>query len=258
SGLIRMPLVEENITAACHTEAELAQEIASRYREYIRNPQVEVFVKEFKSRPVSVIGAVDKPGLFQLERQVRLLELISFAGGPTDRAGARIQVVHSTGTSQCEAGIPVQVNEIQGFNSYDLNATLTGNEGSNPYIDPGDVISLPEANMIFVVGNVLKPLSIPLKEQVTITQAIAMAGGLLPDAKKNGVTIVRQRPGSLNKTEIAVDLDAVNKHRIPDVVLEANDIIDVPSSTGKRILHSLINVVAPTASQLPLRVIRGY
>jgi polysaccharide export outer membrane protein len=258
SGRIRMPLVENNITAACHTEAELAEEIASRYREYIRDPQVEVFVKEFKSRPVAVIGAVDKPGLFQLERRVRLLELISFAGGPTERAGSRIQLVHSDEIARCDAAGGGSVDEIQGLRSYDLNATLKGVEGSNPYVGAGDIVSLPEANMVFVVGNVLRPIAIPLKERMTISQAIATAGGTLPDAKKSRITIQRQTKGSLSKTEIAVNLDAINKRQSEDVVLEENDIIDVPSSTGKRILHSLINVVAPTAATLPLRVVRGY
>ncbi|HLE62552.1 MAG TPA: polysaccharide biosynthesis/export family protein, partial [Pyrinomonadaceae bacterium] len=81
-GMIRVPLIEEGIRAACRTETELAKELGKRYLEYLRNPSIEVFVKEFQSQPVAVLGAVVTPGRFQLQRRVRLLELLSYAGGP--------------------------------------------------------------------------------------------------------------------------------------------------------------------------------
>src|SRR5262245_577052 len=83
-GLIRIPMVDDAIRASCRTEAELADDISQRYLKYLRHPQVSVFIKEYSSNPVAVIGAVDKPGQFQLNRRVRLLELISLSGGPTD------------------------------------------------------------------------------------------------------------------------------------------------------------------------------
>src|SRR5205085_4117247 len=85
-GAITMPMIDEQITAVCLTEAELAAEIAKLYLKYQRNPHVDVFIKEFNSRPVAVMGAVEKPGQFQLQRRARLLELLSLAGGPSERA----------------------------------------------------------------------------------------------------------------------------------------------------------------------------
>src|SRR2546425_419520 len=83
----RIPMIDEPVPAACKTEDELANYIAHVYLVYKRNPSVSVFVKEFQSRPVAVIGAVVQPGQFRLQRQVRLLELVSFAGGPSDKSG---------------------------------------------------------------------------------------------------------------------------------------------------------------------------
>ena len=84
SGNIRMPMLDTDIPAACQTEGELAQNIATLYRKYKNEPHVDVFVKEFQSQPVAVIGAVRGPAQFKLQRQVKLLELLSLVGGPTE------------------------------------------------------------------------------------------------------------------------------------------------------------------------------
>jgi polysaccharide export outer membrane protein len=251
-GMIRMPVIDSDIPAGCRTESELAEEIGALYLKYQRHPHVDVFVKDYSSRPVAVIGAVDKPGQFQLQRRVRLLELVSLAGGPTERAGQRILVAHNSEVSPCDAGPSANASNIE---SYDLNNTLKADGESNPYVRSGDIITLPEAQQIFIVGNVFRPTSIPLKERITVSQAVAMAGGSMSDAKKDSIRILRQAPGSPTKTEIVVDLNAINKRKAEDVELKANDIVEVPTSTGKRILHSLISAIAPGASSLPLRVI---
>lgn len=252
-GMIRMPMIETDIRAGCSTESELAEAVAGLYLKYQRHPHVDVFVKDYSSKPVAVIGAVDKPGQFQLQRRVRLLELVSLAGGPTERAGQRILVAHSSEMSPCDAGLAANAS---GFESYDLNNTLKADGASNPYVRSGDIITLPEAQQVFVVGNVFRPTTIPLKERITVSQAVAMAGGTMPDAKKDSIRILRQSPGSPTKTEIVVDLNAIGKRKAEDVELKANDIVEVPTSSGKRLLHSLINAVIPGASGLPLRVIR--
>jgi polysaccharide export outer membrane protein len=255
-GMIRMPMLEEEIMAACLTEVELAREVATRYLKYKRNPHVDVFVKEFNSQPVALIGAVKSPGRFQLQRPVRLLELLSYAGGPGESAGGKIQVVHAAGQSICES--PAAAADEGGTETltyYMLGDTMRGADPSNPYVRPGDVISLPEADQAFIVGNVLRPMAIQLKEQVTLSRAIAMAGGLMPDTKTDKIKLVRQPPGGVAKTEITVDLKAVNKRQAEDVVLQAGDIIDVPTSGGKRFLRTLMGTVAPSVSQLPVRVI---
>jgi polysaccharide export outer membrane protein len=255
-GMIRMPIIESDIVAGCRTESELAGEVAALYLKYQRHPHVDVFVKDYSSKPVAVIGAVDKPGQFQLQRRVRLLELVSLAGGPTERAGQRILVAHSSEISPCSVGAAGVAADASGFESYDLNNTLKADAEANPYVRSGDIITLPEAQQVFVVGNVFHPTSISLKERITVSQAVAMAGGTMSDAKKESIRILRQLPGSSTKTEIVVDLNAISKRKAEDVELKANDIVEVPTSTGKRLLHSLINAVIPGASGLPLRVIR--
>jgi polysaccharide export outer membrane protein len=269
-GTIRMPLIEGEIQASCRTEEELAREIAKRYLKYQRSPQVDVYVKEYQSQPVAVIGAVNQPGRFQLQRRVRLLELLAFAGGPNNRGGQRIQVVHTATVVNCEAPeaaattVPAAKTpgdeeapgeDVQNFTSYNLNETLRGDDQANPYVRPGDIITLPEAEQVYIIGNVLRPAALSLKEPITVSQAIAMVGGSLPDTKSNRIRILRQVPGSTTKTELVVDLDAIKKRRAEDVALMPNDIVDVPTSTGKRLLRSIVGVIAPTLTQLPVRVV---
>src|SRR2546423_458237 len=159
NGVIQMPLIEGDIKAACLTEAELAKEIATLYLKYQRHPYVNVFVKEYSSTPVAVIGAVEKPGRFQLQRRVRLLELLAFAGGQTEKAGGRIQLARTGGLNTCEASaVDVASTEAASDSYYfNLKDTLRGDEKSNPWVRPGDIINLPEADQAYVVGNVFKP-----------------------------------------------------------------------------------------------------
>jgi polysaccharide export outer membrane protein len=248
-----MPLIQGEIRAACLTESELAVEIARRYEEYLREPQVDVFIKEYNSQPVAVIGAVRLPSRFQLTRRVRLLELLTYAGGLGDNAGRSVQVVHTEVVASCNA--PEENPATSGLDNYMLSETLRGVEVANPFVQPGDVISVPEAEQIFVVGNVVKPSAIALKEPITVTRAIAMAGGVMPDTKKDKVRVVRQKPGTIEKTEIYVDLRAIDKHQAEDVVLVAGDIVDVPVSSGKQLLKSFLGAVVPSVGQLPIRVI---
>ncbi len=253
SGMIRMPLIEGEIRAACRTESELAAEITTRYLEYLRSPQVDVFIKEYNSQPVAVIGAVRLPSRFQLTRRVRLLELLTFAGGLADNAGRLVQIVHTGTGSSCDAA--VENAATSGLDNYKLSETLQGDEQANPFVQPGDVVSIPEAEQVFVVGNVIRPSAIALKEPITVTRAIAMAGGVMPDTKKDRVRIVRQTPGTTAKTEIYVDLKAIDKRQAEDVVLLAGDIVDVPVSSGKQLLKSFLGAVVPSVAQLPIRVI---
>jgi polysaccharide export outer membrane protein len=256
-GMIRMPLIQGEIQAACHTEAELAREITTRYLEYLRSPQVDVFIRDYQSQPVAVLGAVRAPSRFQLQRKVRLLELLSHVGGPTDNAGRSIQIVHTVTATICETSGQTEPDggEASVLDNYKLSDTMKGDEKANPYVRPGDIVSIPEAEQAFVVGNVLRPAAISLRDPITVSRAIAMSGGTMPDTKSDRVRIVRQPPGSTAKMEIFVDLKAIDKQKAEDIVLQAGDIVDVPTSSGKRLLRSLIGAVVPSVAQLPVRVI---
>src|SRR6266851_6857395 len=102
NGMIRMPLIDTEIQAACKTEGELAAEISHSYIKYYKNPQVDVFIKEYHSKQVAVIGAVNEQSRFELQRRIRLLELLTFAKGPTAKAGQTINIVHAPPTLACQ------------------------------------------------------------------------------------------------------------------------------------------------------------
>jgi polysaccharide export outer membrane protein len=252
--MIRMPLIDTEIQAACLTEGELAKEIATRYAKYYRNLQVDVFIKEYHSKQVAVIGAVNDQSRFELQRRVRLLELLTYAKGPSQKAGQTINIIHSTAASSCKQ--PDENSDVSSlFSSYKLSDVLRGDPAANPYLEAGDIVTIPEAEQVYVVGNVFMPLTIPLREPVTLTRAIAMAGGLKQDTKKDKIRVLRQEPGASTRKEITVDLSAIEKKSSEDLALLPNDIVDVPTSAGKSFLRSLVQGVVPGVGQLPVRVV---
>jgi polysaccharide biosynthesis/export protein len=254
-GMIRMPLIDEEIRASCRTEAGLAQYISGRYLKYVRRPQVDVFIREYNSQPVAVVGAVEKPGRFQLQRQVRLLELLTFSGGPTEHAGRSVQVAHADNSPSCANNEENDQQNATGLNVYELSDVLAGNNEANPFMRPGDVVSVLEADQVFVVGNVYRPSSIPIKEPLTVSRAVAMSGGVLPYTKKDRVRIIRQPLGKATQQEMIVDLNAIEKKHAEDITLLPNDIVDVPVSGSKRLLGSLVGSIGPAVSQMPVRAI---
>jgi polysaccharide export outer membrane protein len=269
------------VRAAGMTTNELQEHLRRFYTKYKRNPQVVVKVREYNSQPVAINGAVARPGQFQLRRPVRLLELLQFhAGGATDRSGGRIQIARMPALGMCESkpaaadssapaaepapsaqtaqtATAIDEGSAPSFLTFKLEDTLKADERANPYLQPGDVITLPEAKEAYVVGNVLRPGPITLKdERLTVSRAIAMVGGTMPDTKKERVRIIRQEPNGAGSREIFVDLKAIDKRQAEDVALLPNDIIDVPISGGRRVLRSLVGAIVPSVGQLPVQVIR--
>jgi protein involved in polysaccharide export with SLBB domain len=255
---------QNDIQAAGKTRTQLAEELRTFYLKYKRNPQVVVTIKEYNSQPVAINGAIVKPGQFQMRRPVRLLELVQFyAGGPTDKSGGRVQlgrVPAFAGCSQSATGTSAGV--IDGgvapvFLNFKLDEVLAGVDQANPWLQPGDVITLPEAKEAYVIGNVPRIGPIPLKDDsITITRALAIAGGVLPDTQKDKVLIHRPDPKGGNASqELVVDYRAISKHEAPDVTILPNDIIEVQVAGGKRLLRTLIGSVVPSVGQLPVHVI---
>jgi len=253
NGMIRMPLIESDIKAGCLTEGELAKEISTRYAKFYRNLQVDVFIKEYQSQQVAVIGAVNDQSRFRLQRRVRLLELLTYAKGPSTRAGQTINIVHSSSSLPCKERDENDSASV--FTSYKLSDVLKGDPKSNPYLEAGDIVTIPEADQVYVVGNVFMPLTISLREPVTLTRAIAMAGGLKQDTRKDKIRVLRQEPGTTVRKELTVDLYAIEKKRSEDLALLPNDIIDVPTSAGKSFLRGLFQGFVPSVGQLPVRVV---
>jgi len=253
-GMMRMPLVKQEIMAACRTEDELAADITNLLKEYIREPEVIVQIKEYLAEPVAVIGSVRTPSRFQLQRRARLLEMLTLVNGPADNAGRTIQVVHQGSPVNCSSNAETESMADQ-VDYFQLSETLRGEEKANPYVRAGDVISIAKADEIYVIGNVVRPAAIALNQPLTVTRAIAMAGGTMPDSKKNEIHIIRQTAGSTQKQELIVSLEAINRHQSEDVVMMPNDIVEVPTSAGKRFLRSLLGAVVPSVAQLPVRVV---
>jgi len=262
-GMIRMPLIDGDIRAACRTRNELAEEIARLYRErdLLRNPAVFVSVTQFESQPVAVIGSVNSPGRFSLRRRIRLLELVVFhAGGPSTNAGRKIQVLSTVPQLPCEApGSQPIASHAEGkaesaFATYDLAELLAGKEPANPYVHQGDIINIPAAEQAFILGNVKQPTTIPIVRTVTLGRALAMAGGLLPNTNKDKIRVVRET--SSGTTAILVDLNAADKTKGVDFPLQGGDVVEVATKGGfSKIMRDIANTIIPTLTSMPTRVV---
>lgn len=256
-GTIRMPMLSETIPATCVTEAELSAELTNRYKQYILNPQVYVTVKEFVSNPVAVVGAVVAPGRFQLQRPTRLLELLAQVNGASPNAGKEIQIIrtsnaatcsqNSTGSPDSAAAVGNPQLEIISIAMADM---LKGNEDANPYIQAGDVIRVNEAEIkqAFVIGNVKSSVVVNLKEPVALSRAIAMAGGLSSGAKAEKIKIARQ-----GQNEIIVNYKEIAKGKQEDILLQPNDVVDVPG-TKPSIIKGIIQSLIPTLLRVPVAI----
>ncbi len=246
-GMIHIPMVDEPIRAACLTEAELAEQINKIYLEYKTQPDVKVYIREYNAQLVSVIGAVNTPQQFKMQRRARLLEVLTLAGGPKEETASNaITITHAPDAPLCGSSDSASADLTS---TYSLSATLSGDEKANPFVRPGDIIKVPEAKLAYVVGNVIRPSAIPLKDPITASRAIAMAGGTMLDSRTNHVRITRQVPGSTQQTELFIDLVAIQKHQAEDVLLQVGDIVEVPTASGKRVLRAIMNTVIPSITR---------
>ena len=258
-GTIRLPMIEGEIPAACLTEGELAADITTRYKKYLLNPQVYVAVQEFHPNTVAVIGAVNSPGSFDLKQPTRLLDVLAKVNGPSEKAGQSIQLFRAPDTTQCEAN-KLSYKETEKDNELillPLAETLKGNENANPYLQAGDIVTIVEADNpgeVYIVGNVNTAKTISLKEPVTLSKAVAIAGGVSKDADSEKIKITRQDPNTLAKTTIVANLKEINKDNEKDIVLQANDIVDVPGPSGtKKVLNDILKTLIPIGTRTILR-----
>ena len=203
--------------------------------------------------PVTITGAVRAPSRVELRRRIRLIELLVAAGGMTEGAGKTVELTRADLGSNCERVAQDEPNKKLGkVEVYNLAELLRGDEKANPYVQPGDTVDVSEASVIYVVGNVAKPQMIILKGPITVTQAIAMAGGALSKSITERVRILRGQCDLVRET-IVVNLKAIKKRRAEDVVLQPNDIVEVPRKGGHGGL--VCQKLVPAAIELPLRII---
>ncbi|HQU83160.1 MAG TPA: SLBB domain-containing protein [Pyrinomonadaceae bacterium] len=242
-GTITLPRIEGKVVAVCKTERELADELVKKFNVYLKNPYVNVKAVEQRSQPVAVIGAVEKPGPFFLDRRLTLLELLSRAGGPdVQNAGSTVQVARLGNSNRCGKFDNSNANgdEVQ-FLAYKIADVQKGI--TNPEMMPGDIVSVLVADEAFVVGNVIKPTKILLRERRTLTQAIADAGGVNSTAKTDKVFIQRSEPNSKIKTELAFNLKEIRNGKIADPELQANDVVVVGNDNLKSARDGILGVL---------------
>jgi polysaccharide biosynthesis/export protein len=237
SGDLRLPMVGR-VRAAGMTLEQLEAELTTRLKVFLQEPDVAVTVTEFKSQPVSVIGAVATSGVRQLEGRKTLIEMLSLAGGVSAEAGSVVRIARPV----AEGPLPVAgaaLDASGGFHVAEINLKSLLESRSpdlNIVIRPNDVISVPRAEMVFVVGEVGKPGPVPIGAgaSVSVLEAVSSSGGVLRTAKSSHARILRQKPGEQVRTELTVDLQQVMRGKAPDVDMIAGDILVVPDSKGKR------------------------
>lgn len=250
-GTIRLFRIDNPVVAVCKTERELAYTIETLYKNYLRTPQVNVRAVEQRSQPFAVIGAVEKPGSFFLNKKVRLIQLLSLAGGfDVENAGMKVQVARIGNVSGCGA-VEEESQDVE-FLSYNLADVIEGKQ--NPWMEPGDIVSVLTAEAAYVVGDVIEPSKIDLKSPTTLTQAIAIAKGLDKNARTDKVTIERQVDGSPIKIELVFNLKDIINKKTPDPLLQANDIVVVATDRGKAVTNSLIKALTGGIGNLFYRV----
>jgi polysaccharide biosynthesis/export protein len=258
-GTVQLPMLDADVQAACLTERELADSIKERYRKYLVDPFVNVSVREFNANSVAVIGAVNSPGRFQLQRPIRLVELLSFVNGTTASAGNTADIMRSARRPYCDgAKLVTPTTGDDNLLSVSLVDAFGGGDKANPIIMAGDIVKVPAANQrnAYIQGNVRNSLTISLSEPVTLTQAIAMAGGTTAGAEIEKIKIRRQIPGSVNRDEMIANVKEINQRKKDDILLQPNDIIEIPGPTGaKKVFQDIWKTVIPSITQLPIRVI---
>lgn len=259
-GEISMPLVGV-VKVAGLTPQEIEKHLAELYNaRFLVNPQVTVEVKEFRHQRVAVTGAVAKPGSYEIIGPRTLLEVLSLAGGfsnagsPTGggaQAGDVVNVIRhqnapdQTQTIRTGAGKPFAPKTETMV--IDLRRLVSGREPQlNISVRNGDVIHVPFAGTAYVLGGVRRPGSIAVKENVTVSQAVALAGGVDPILGTNSITVMRfddeGTPISIN-----TDLSSIIARDNPDLPLKDSDVVVVNESSVKKTLF-IIRTLLPIPS----------
>jgi polysaccharide export outer membrane protein len=235
-GGFTLPVVGRMQAGGLTTE-QLQAAIAERLKRVLVKPDVSVYLTEMRSQPISILGQVQMPGVHQLQGQKNLFEVLSLAGGLRQEAGNVINI-----TRRLEWGpIPLSgaVNDLSGqfsVASVEVKSVMNATHpAENILIKPNDVISVPRADAIYVIGAVKKPGAYIMGEHRSLSalQILALAEGADKTAATKDARIMRMVAGSNDRSEIPVDLKTILRGKIPDVPLTADDILFVPASKAK-------------------------
>lgn len=273
-GFINIGYNENPIYVLCRDENAIAVEVEKAYAKILREPKVNVKILDRSNRPVATLyGAVRTPQRFRLNRPVFLNELIINSGGFTEKVSGEIQILRpknlnclnetvakenlNTVEKKVENQQSIAAEENSQYINIKISDLIAGKKEANPQILSGDVITVSEAESVYVTGGVVNPRQIPFRSQITVSRAVASAGGLSKDALAQKVTIFRRENKSTKIIE--VDLDKVKTNPAEDVVLQTADIIEVAQKGRTTRKYSPIvktgDATGKSTSELPLRII---
>lgn len=266
-GKFQVPFFDKPIHATCRTEKDLRAEVSQLLAKYLKNPQISVRITQRKSRPpATVYGEVRQAQQIELRREARLLELISFTGGATEKASGMVQVTRTQPILCGEANeaddwmTDVNSDSTVPSRLYSLGSLRSGRDEANPRIYPGDLIFILKASPVYVIGEVNALKEIPVTgEGLSLTEAIAQSGGFSRQAKTKSVTIRRLKANSKDEREIiAVNYDQIKKGTQKDVILQPFDIVEVDKAK-KSIAQTILELATGGARSftqvLPQRIL---
>lgn len=251
-GNIDLPLIG-NVHAAGLTLRQLRAALASRLSKYVTEPEIAINLTENQSRTVSVLGEVNSPGVRELSGPRSLIQVITLAGGVKADAGPRVIV-----TRDMRNGLLPDVGSGRTVSGNFSTVTIplddlvaSKNPANNFQIEPGDIVSIPKEEIVYVVGDVHRAGGFPLSSHnsISLLQALALAEGLGPDAASARARILRPIPGNDGTPkDIPVDLKAIVAGKAPDLRLYANDILFIPNSSAKSGARRAVEAVLQVAT----------
>ena len=252
-GKIFLFRLDKPIVAVCKSERQLAVDIENAYRvSYLKDPKVNVTIAEQNSQPISVIGSVEKPGRYPVQKKMHLLEILALAGGPNKEAGTRLLVARAGNSASCrDSGDNTPVNENIALMNFKIRDIQEGRK--TLLMEPGDIVSILSADMVYVYGNVNEPGQILVRDPITLTQAIASSRGI-KSASENTVRILRQKPDSLEREDIPFNLKDIENGRAKDPYLEPNDIVAVSKDGTRAFMNGFVKAFT---NGLPTLLARG-
>ncbi|HEX4165872.1 MAG TPA: polysaccharide biosynthesis/export family protein [Bryobacteraceae bacterium] len=245
SGYVRVPLIGR-VKAAGLTVEQFEAELKEHLKTYVLNPEVTVLVSTYRSQPVSIIGAVKNPGTYQLEGRKTLVEMIALAGGLDATAGGNVEVTRQLSQGPLPTLNVIEHPEQQVTMAAVRLSAVTG--GSDPagelVLKPFDVVNVPRAKMIYVVGQVNRAGGFPLqeKESLGVLQAIALAGGLDPTASPQHGRVLRTVKASSSRNEVPVNVRDILDGQKPDFQLQPDDILFIPTNAPKKAMIKAVEV----------------
>jgi len=242
-GKLMLPLLRDGITVAGLTPAKIAQAVTAALvkEKVLVDPIVSAAVLEYRSRRVSVMGAVRMPSNFQAVGEMRLLDAIARAQGFTADAGPEVIVSGAAGESSEGSQLHIPIKALMAAKDPALNIVLRG----------GEEIRVPEAPKLFIVGNVKMPGSYPLADidGSTVLKALALSQGILPFAAKRAY-VYRLTGTSGKREEIPIELRRILHRKAPDFPLQANDILYIPDNPGMRLSATTLDHIAGFGSSV--------